>query len=189
MRNYKGLVLRLRGIWRDTRYKGIRDVFWFILITLIIHYSYRFWAHELYYWPVQHWMDGFQNYMVDLVFNQSIWVDKHILGLQVGIEGHTLIFTNGEGISINAGCSGDKQILQLALLLLIFPGKWGYKLLFIPLGMILVHATNILRIVLLSLVAIWKPEWMESAHDTLLRGMFYVVIFLIWVWFIRITRK
>ena len=186
----KGSILRfVLDFWKDPRNRQVRGVFWFIVITLAIHYSYRFWAQDLFYWPIQTSMVTFQDFMVNLVFDQSIWVDQHVLGVPLTTEGQTMIFSNGEGIRINSSCSGDKQILQLALLLLIYPGRWKYKLWFIPLGMILVHATNILRIVMLSLVAIWKPEWMGNAHDTVLRGMFYVVIFGIWLWFIHVARK
>jgi len=134
-------------------------------------------------------MVSLRDYLTQVVFDQSVWVDQHILGLDLGKEGKLILFDNGATIRINRSCSGDKQILQLALLLLIFHGRWKYKLWFIPLGMFLVHVTNILRIVLLSLVAIWKPEWMEIAHDTVLRGMFYVVIFGIWLLFVNLHGR
>ena len=184
-------IVTIKGIslWKEPRYRFLRDVFWFVVITLMIHYSYRFWAQDLHYWPIQPWMKDFQVFMAQIVFDQSVWIDQHILGLDLVKEERLMVFDNQSGIRINGSCSGDKQLLQLALLLLVFPGKWHRKCWFIPLGMILVHATNILRIVLLSLVAIWKPEWMDFAHDTALRGMFYVVIFLVWVAFVRINRK
>ena len=175
--------------WRDPKHRQIRGVFWFVVITLVIHYSYRFWAQDLHYYPIQAWMASLRDFMTQMVYKQSTWVDYHILGLNLEKEGMTMFFSNGAGITINGSCSGDKQILQLALLLLVYPGKWKYKLWFIPLGMVIVHATNILRIVLLSLVAIWRPEWMESAHDTVLRGMFYVVIFGVWVWFVKLSER
>ena len=168
-------IVTIKGIslWKEPRYRFLRDVFWFVVITLMIHYSYRFWAQDLHYWPIQPWMKDFQVFMAQIVFDQSVWIDQHILGLDLVKEGRLMVFDNQSGIRINGSCSGDKQLLQLALLLLVFPGRWKYKLWFIPLGMILVHATNILRI----------------AHDTALRGMFYVVIFLVWVAFVRINRK
>ena len=172
-----------RFVWREPKYRFLRNVFWFVVITLIIHYSYRFWAQDMHFWPIREWMRLWQEWLAQLVYDQSTWVDQHILGLDVIKEGRLMQFDNGAAIRINRSCSGDKQLLQLALLLLVFPGKWHRKCWFIPLGLILVHATNVLRIVLLSLVAIWKPEWMGDAHDTVLRGMFYVVIFLVWLWF------
>ena len=186
---FKQIILLVKGGWKDPKFRGIRDVFLFVVITLAIHYSYRFWAQDLQYFPIKSQMASFQDFMAQVVFDQSTWVDKDLLGIDLVKEERVMRFSNGSAISINGSCSGDKQLLQLALLLLIFPGKWQYKLWFIPLGMILVHATNILRIVLLSLVAIWRPEWVESAHDTVLRGMFYVVIFGIWLLFIRVAKK
>jgi exosortase/archaeosortase family protein len=172
--------------WKDPKYQFLRDVFWFVVITLVIHYSYRFWAQDMHFWPVKVWMMLWQDWLAQLVYDQSTWVDQHILGLDVVKEGRMMQFDNGSAIRINRSCSGDKQLLQLALLLLVFPGKWYRKCWFIPLGVILVHATNVIRIALLSLVAVWKPSWIGITHDVLLRGIFYVVIFLVWLWFIHI---
>ena len=174
---------------KDPKHRQIRGVFWFVMLTLVIHYSYRFWAQDLHYFPIQPWMKSFQDYMAQMVFDQSTWVVQHILGMDLVKEGRLMLFKNGTGIRINSSCSGDKQILQLALLLLIFPGKWKTKFWFIPFGIILVHATNILRIVLLSLVATWRPEWMDIIHDSVLRGMFYVVIFGVWILFVRMNKE
>jgi exosortase/archaeosortase family protein len=167
--------------FKDQRYKNFRDVFWFAVITLAIHYSYRFWANSLHYWPIRAWMNELQQSLTGWVFVQSLWVDQHILSIPVMVSGQTLNFDNGSWISINGSCAGDKQILQFMLLLLIYPGPWKHKLWYIPMGMVIIHFTNVLRIVLLSLVSISKPEWWHLAHNTVLRGMFYVVILALWI--------
>jgi exosortase/archaeosortase family protein len=57
-------------------------------------------------------------------------------------------------------------------------------------GMVIIHFTNILRIVLLSLVSITNPEWWHIAHNTVLRGMFYVVILILWIiWVERVNKR
>ena len=182
-------ISRFVSFWQNPKYRYLRNVFWFVVITLVIHYLFRFWAQDLYYFPIQQWMNSFQEFMLQMVFNQSTWVDQHILGLDLVKEDRLMFFANQSGIRINSSCSGDKQLLQLALLLLVFPGKWQRKCWLIPFGLILVHITNVLRIVLLSLVAIWKPEWIDIVHDTVLRGLFYVVIFLVWLWFVHVKKK
>jgi len=166
---------------REERFRHLRGVIWFIVITLAIHYSYRFWAIHLHYWPIQEWMNGLNQVMASWVFNQSVWVNRHILCISMRIMEHTMWFDNGSGIMINSSCSGDKQILQFALLMLLYPGPWKHKLWYIPMGMLIVHATNILRVVLLSVVTIIEPHYVKIAHDTALRAMFYVVIFALWV--------
>ena len=179
-----------RNFFKDSRYRQIREVFWFAAITLLIHYSYRFWANHLAYWPIQAWMGELHRVMTGWVFNQSIWIDQHLLNISLQVSGQTMNFDNGSWISINGSCSGDKQILQFALLLLIYPGAWKHKLWYIPLGMVIIHFTNVSRIVLLSLVSINKPEWWHIAHNTALRGMFYVVILILWIiWVERINHK
>ena len=185
-----GIELFVISFFRDSRYKHIRDVFWFAVITLAIHYSYRFWSYSLHFWPILATMNELQQGLTNWVYIQSMWVNRNILNIPMQAADHTMYFNNGSWISINLSCAGDKQILQFFLLLLIYPGLWKQKLWYIPLGMIILHCTNILRIVLLSLVSIYRPEWWHIAHNFVLRGMFYVVILVLWIiWVERINHK
>lgn len=180
----------IKNFIKDPKYKQFREVFWFAVITLAIHYSYRFWANSLQYWPIQPWMNEVHQVLSKWIFIQSTWIDRHILNISLTIFDQTMTFNNGSWISINDSCSGDKQILQFLLLVLIYPGIVKHKLWFIPLGMVIIHFTNVLRIVLLSLVSVNKPEWWHIAHDTVLRGMFYVVILVLWIiWVERINKR
>jgi exosortase/archaeosortase family protein len=180
---------KIKNFFTDPRYRQIQEVFWFAVITLSIHYSYRFWANNVHYWPIRAWMNELHQVMTGWVFTQSTWVDQHLLNIPLRLSGQTMYFDNGSWISINESCAGDKQILQFTLLLLIYPGRWKHKLWYIPMGMVIIHLTNISRIVFLSLVSVYRPEWWHIAHDTLLRGMFYVVILVLWIiWVERINR-
>jgi exosortase/archaeosortase family protein len=135
-------------------------------------------------------MKELQGFMTGLVFDQSTWVNRHILNIPMTLSCKTMSFENGHGMSINESCAGDKQILQFVLLMLIYPGLWKRKLWYIPLGVVIVHFTNILRVVLLALVSANKYEWWHFMHNTLLRGMFYVVIFALWVvWVKRVSPR
>ena len=174
----------------DESFRAFREVFWFAVLTLAIHFFYRFWIYQLHYWPIQNWMTGLHQWMTGVVFSQSLWVDRHILGLIVFATGKTMIFSNNSWITINESCAGDKQIMQFVLLLLLYPGRLIHKAWYIPFGVLVVHLTNILRIVLLSLVSVHRPEWWHLAHNSVLRGMFYVVILILWiVWVENFARK
>jgi exosortase/archaeosortase family protein len=175
------ITIWIKNFFTAPGYKQIRDVFWFAVITLAIHYSYRFWANSLDFWPIQAWMTALHHAMTGWVYVQSTWVDQYILRIPMELSAPSMYFENGCYITINSSCAGDKQILQFALLLLIYPGNWKRKLWYIPLGMLIIHCTNIFRIVMLSLVSIYKPEYWHFAHDTVLRGMFYVVILVLWI--------
>jgi len=134
-------------------------------------------------------MNALHQVMTGWVFNQSAWIEQHILNISLSVWDRTMYFENGNQITINGSCAGDKQILQFMLLLMIYPGLWKHKLWYIPLGMVIVHFTNILRIVLLSLVLIHKPDWWDFAHDTVLRAMFYVVILVLWIIWVELINQ
>jgi len=120
-------------------------------------------------------------FFINILYDQSTWVVTHILNIKITEIKNAFYCENGTGLVLNESCSGIKQIMQFAILMLIFPGPWKHKAWFIPLGMFIVHMTNVLRIVLLTVVAEHWPANMHTVHDNYLRVMFYVVIFLLWL--------
>ncbi|MEI6900909.1 MAG: exosortase/archaeosortase family protein [Bacteroidota bacterium] len=180
----------LKEILTDPRWSKVRAVFWFCLITIGIHIGWRFWAINLDYFPVRNAIVAISTFFVDHLFNQSLWVVTHVLNIKIDTVANAIYCENGAGIRVVESCSGVKQILQFALLMLIFPGPWKHKLWYIPLGMFIVHLTNVLRIVLLVVVAKNSPANIEYFHNNWLRFMFYVVIFGLWVlWVEKIADK
>jgi exosortase/archaeosortase family protein len=172
------------------RLDALREVAIFAAITIAIHFSWRGWAMDLHYWPIKTWMNDAGTFMAWQVFYQSAWFVDHILGIDITTVEKTLHFANGGSILINKGCSGLKQFTQFALLMAIYPGPWKAKFWYIPLGVLIVHLTNIFRIVGLSVVMVnWHEHWYFS-HDYLFRPFFYVIIFTLWViWVEKFYRK
>lgn len=159
----------------------IKDVLIFAVIILGFHFFYRAWANWWGFWPVKDFIVTIRDWLAEQVFVHSTWIDVNILGLDLIKEGRQIIFPDFGYISINLGCSGFKQIMQFVVLMLIFPGPWKHKLWFIPMGVFIVHLTNLFRIVGLSVITINYPEYWHFSHDNLFRPFFYVVMFLMWV--------
>jgi exosortase/archaeosortase family protein len=65
--------------------------------------------------------------------------------------------------------------------MVLFPGPWKKKLWYIPIGLIVIHLTNIFRIIALSVIVMEWPQYWTFSHDWILRPFFYVVIFIMWV--------
>jgi exosortase/archaeosortase family protein len=159
----------------------IFDTALFILITLVIHYLYRYWAINLQYHilGVQILTPEIFNWFTDRVFFHSKWVLDILIPIKT--NGRIFYFENSYSVQIVESCSGIKQMLQLALLILIYPGPWKHKAWYIPLGILIIHITNVIRISGLGLVmANWPDHW-HFAHDYPFRFIFYVVIFFLWV--------
>jgi exosortase family protein XrtF len=184
----KKLIAEINKIIKKYKLYVLKDVVIFIIITLTIHYSYRFWSNSTNYWPVENVMNQAHDEMTQIVFDQSVWIIDHVLRIPITTRDRTMLFEDSSFITINHGCSGLKPILQFVLLMLLFPGPWKHKAWFIPMGIVIVHLTNLFRITGLSVVTITVPEYWDFAHDNLFRPFFYVVIFLLWVWWVEKFR-
>lgn len=101
---------------------------------------------------------------------------------------HIVGFENGHGSSIVWSCSGLKQMFIWLCLILTVRGGWKHKLWFIPLGWIICHAFNILRIAIITLFLEFHPEWFTILHDYIFKYLFYGMMFLLWVWFVERIR-
>lgn len=163
----------------------VKNVLLFAVIILGFHFFYRAWVHWFHWWPIRDFMMYIRGEMSTLVFEQSLWFDRHVLGMEIVSQDQTMIFPACGYITINASCSGFKQIMQFVVLMLIFPGPWKHKLWFIPMGIIIVHLTNLFRIVGLSVITENWVEYWHFSHDNLFRPFFYVVMFFLWVWWVE----
>lgn len=185
------ILMSIKEFIRKHQLESLKDVALFILITIVIHFAWRFWANQLHYLPLADFMTDAQNWMAKGVFRQSVWFVQHVLGLELRLvqESNSMYFTNDAHMYINQSCSGLKQIMQFVLLMMVFPGPWKRKLWFIPLGVFIVHLTNLFRIIGLSVVLVTKPDYWGFSHDYIFRPFFYVVIFLLWVWWVDKISK
>lgn len=190
MKNFiSRLTCSYTALEQKYRLRSLRGVFIFISLTLMIHYSFRYWT-TVDYFPLSLIIHKTYAAMVDLVFNHSLWFIHYVLHYQPTVIDYTMYFEEVGYIAINDGCSGLKQFLQVTLLFLIYPGPWKHKLWYIPLGILLMHATNLFRIVGLTVVLHHWPEYWKFSHDYIFRPLFYVVIFTMWmVWEEKFARQ
>ena len=119
--------------------------------------------------------------MENVVVRQSNWLIVHILRINSSIHGKTLCLPNNWNLIIGEGCSGVKQITQVLMLLLLYPGPWKHKAWFIPVGMLILHFTNVFRITILGLAMNLNLPGIHFIHSQILRVFFYVVIFGLWL--------
>jgi exosortase/archaeosortase family protein len=162
------------------------DVALFAIITYGFHLVFRFYASEI---MSLQFVRASSAWLAEMVYHISLWFDRNILGYHITTEpGNTMWFSNGGYITVNESCSGLKQFYQVLVLFLLFPGPWKHKLWFIPLGFVIMFITNVFRIVSLSAILLWKPEYWDFSHDWVLRPFFYVVLFMLWVWWVEKYR-
>lgn len=176
------MYLRLKTLYHGP-FGFVIDVVLFALITIVFHELWWDFARIIKSFTV---INVTADWLAEQVFIVSLWINRNILGLLVTTEEPNIMwFSNGGYVQVNESCSGLKQFYQIIVLFVLFPGKWKHKLWFIPMSILIMHLVNILRIVILSVMVLWKPEYWTFTHDWILRPGFYVVIFLLWVWWVE----
>ena len=92
---------------------------------------------------------------------------------RVGLQGYS-------GVQIGASCDGLPLMALFSIFILAFPGSWRRKLWFIPLGVIVLHMANVMRVVALVWIQADSPEWLEFNHDYTFTVLVYGLVFALW---------
>lgn len=105
------------------------------------------------------------------------------LGGQAWVNGNVLTIP-GFSVRILDLCNGVEATLLLWAVLLAYPAPWGYRLWGLLLGFLGVQALNMVRIISLTYLGVWKPEWFHWVHwyvwDALIM-LDVLLIFLLWL--------
>ena len=179
----------IKEFGKKQRLYSLKDVFLFIIITLSIHYLWKWWQVSFEYAPITQFMYDLMVIMSTEVYRESSWIISGFIEIETVEISLNMIFPEGSMMWVNSGCSGLKQMIQFALLMLVFPGPWIKKLWFIPFGIVVMHITNIFRIVGMAVVVNNWPRYGDFSHDYIFRPLFYLIIFLLWVWWAEKLRS
>ena len=144
---------------------------------------YLFWL-ALYEWWIHpnEWVDR-------AVVNNTLSVSRKILewlGYEVTLGGDRMIYVKGTpGLFLGDSCNGISLFALFSIFIIAFPGKILWKLLFIPVGILLVHLLNIFRIVALSVIETYSYKWTEFNHTYTFTILMYAVILGMWILWIN----
>ncbi len=183
--------------------ENFRPLFGVALFCLITYSFHFLWWWAAPYFKATGAYQATGEFMTNQVYVSAAWVMKNMLGMDFTMTvPRTFHFVTGPAVSpagalpvqpalmVNDSCSGLKQFFQIAVVFLLFPGPWKHKAWFIPAAILVMHAVNIFRIIILSIILINWPGYWQFSHDWILRPFFYVVIFAEWlIWEIYFQNK
>ena len=92
------------------------------------------------------------------------------------------------GIEMVDGCTGISAIGLFLGFVWAYPGQNRSRLYFSLLGITIIYLVNILRIATLMLMQEWAPQFFDFTHDYSTTTIFYLVIFLLWMLWVRIAE-
>ena len=185
---------RIKELYADKRYQSLFDVGLFFVLIFSFHILYVIWEGPMDFWPIKGTVDKLFVWASALLFDQSTWTLEHIFRMDFVTKDQTIFFLNDEGsysaVTVAPECTSLKQWMHWLFLMLIFPGPWKHKAWYIPVGLVIVELTNVVRIVGICLFLRPFPNSFALAHDVIFKIMFYVVIFLMWmIWVEKFLHK
>lgn len=172
---------------KKNNFQFLVDILLFAVIIYFFHWLW--WSGGL-----KHFLEKFaffsetEEFLAHQVFLTSAWVIEHLFHYSIRTADNTLFFANNGYVAVEGSCSGLKQFYQWTVLMILFPGPWKKKLWYIPFGILIIHLYNILRIIILSFVTVHIPQQWDFIHSWILRPVFYVVIFALWVVWVEWIR-
>jgi exosortase family protein XrtF len=93
----------------------------------------------------------------------------------IGIDG-----TNGLWVGPN--CNAITLFFLFGVFIAAYPGRQKHKLWFIPAGMIAIHIINLIRVVVLCILALYvSPEYLDFNHTYTFTFLVYAFIFMLWM--------
>lgn len=130
----------------------------------------------------------------DPLTNQVTWQTSEILnslGWENRIEDHatkasTFIEYAGRKIlSVYEGCNGLNVMIIFIAFIVAFGPLNKTTLWFIPLGILLIHLSNLGRIFLLFFVTLDFPDFLYVTHKYIFTGVIYLMVFLLWIVWVK----
>ena len=122
------------------------------------------------------------------------WVGKtstellNLLGFDASYQvlAHTVYLGSLSCVSVGAPCNGLALFALFASFILATPVSIKPKLIFIPLGIIVIFLLNVIRISALTLNVKYYPESVDFNHHYLFTFIVYGVTF--WIWIIWVNK-
>lgn len=129
----------------------------------------------------------------------DLWLSEHIvrvsggilsiLGFDVYASGRIIGLVGTNMLEIIDGCNGIEVIGLFIGFVVAYPGITLNRLVFVPIGIFLLYLTNIIRIVVLSIVQLHAPGIFTVTHDYSTTAIFYLVVFAMWVVWVNYGSK
>lgn len=93
-------------------------------------------------------------------------------------------------LRVYEGCNGINVAIVFVAFIIAFGGPWNKMSLFIPVGLVIIHAFNLVRISLLFYVAQYFQSAFYYVHKYVFTLFLYAIVFGLWsIWVIKIARK
>lgn len=171
------------------KYKSvIKFILTFLLAYLVLSVAYKF------YLDLSLGSKYYPDYLTQLVAKQSKEL-INVIGYNTEIINHPneasiKLIINGKYVArVVEGCNSISVIILFVSFMLAFAGRTKPTALYILAGSVLIYATNLIRIVILSVGLYHYPWRREILHTVIFPLIIYGLVFILWmIWVNRFSK-
>ena len=95
-----------------------------------------------------------------------------------------LDYPYSHGVWIGEPCNGIKVFGLFSIFIISFKGKVIDKLWFIPIGILILHCINVIRVAILTYISATNPYILDFNHNITFQLIVYVSMLGLWYWWI-----
>lgn len=129
--------------------------------------------------------EGFNDLLkINLVFFSRLILE--FMGYEVVVLGNDVVKVAGYGgVGIGNYCLALELFVLFIGLVASYPGSAKVKLWFIPMGVLLIHLINVVRVIGLNLMTVYLPEYADFNHHFTFRFLVFILILALYALFVR----
>lgn len=149
---------------------------WTFLGKAFVIYGLWYIVYDLWLLPdgrLDQWLSYNVAWMTDVVMT--------FMGFEVVSQARIIIPRGAGGVEVANGCNGLTTVGLFIGFVVAYPGDWIRRLVFIPIGILVIYATNVFRVVIMLLAQLYWPAAFDPLHGFGLTTIFYVAVFALWV--------
>ncbi len=197
MKFWESVKKEVSTIWAiESNRRIIKDSSLFVVATLVFHFLY--WNANMNTWIFGPFTDEVFSFFTNLAYKMAtpfipLFTSESFDVADTSYYFYTLL---DDGVkyyhsimTVVEDCSGVKQLLQWALIMILCRGKWYKKITYYLAGAVVLLLANIIRIVLLTSLFVTHPTLFRPVHDWVTRPAMYVIIFAMWLLWLKLINK
>ena len=152
----------------------------FILFYVIFIFIYKLYLNQ--YDLNKNEVDGITNSVAYQTKQFMSWFDNDVEIVKHESEPSVKMIYHAKYVArIIEGCNAISVMILFASFVFAFSAQWKKTVVYILLGIFIIHVLNIFRIAILSFSLFYFAEYEEILHGTLFPLFIYGVVFVLWI--------
>lgn len=127
--------------------------------------------------------------MINFLVKSSYWF-LNFLGFDVQVFERIVYIEGSQGVRVINACVGWSTMALFIGFIIAYPGIRKSKYWYIPFGLIIIVAINILRISLMAIISYKSIDSLDFYHKYIFNFSLYVIVFALWIlWAWKFNKK